>query len=244
MVQIRQFSLRALDGSDDRISLAAVPVEVLAAAHEAQLPDPDPILPAISQAELEEARQEGHRSGYQEGMQAGLQQAKTAAAQLEQQATSCLGIIQAQLAQMVAQHSDTLHRRTEEVGKLAFAIANKVAGHALKQDPLAEIEAMAQSCLSMLAGKLSVSIRLHPTLVDAIDKKLRVQMEQMGITAEVTCVEDSDMAVGDCRISWEQGEAVRDSASLWKNIERLLSLGDSVAEVKEKALDEVKIVNE
>ena len=98
---------------------------------------------------------------------------------------------------------------------------------------------MVREILPALHREAKITIRINPHAAAAITEELHAMEADMA--AHVRLVPTDAMAPGDARVTWENGAATRDAASLWTQIENILApagLLNTERTVKEYALGE------
>ena len=137
----------------------------------------------------------------------------------------------AHAAELLADHTaalnaaldDNRHATLAEAVDLASAIARKLAGHLLSQQPTAEIEALIAECLVSLDAVPHLVIRCAPELADAVREIALARIANSGFTGRLVVLGDPDQAAGDSKIEWADGGLVRDRAALEIEIERCIA---------------------
>jgi hypothetical protein len=84
----------------------------------------------------------------------------------------------------------------------------------------AEIAAVMQCILPKLKAEPRIVIQAHPDAVDGI--RIRLADFAPDLVERITLTPTSSIDAGDVRIGWQDGEAVRDGASLWREIAEVL----------------------
>ena len=170
----------------------------------------------FTETEMEAAR----AAAREEGFAAGMDRAREMA---EQQIALSLEQLLAQTGQLQQAMADEFNASRAEAGKLALEIAGKLAPALVSRQPLAETEALMSDCLSHLNAPPFLSVHIAPELADDLRQRLDRFAEQHGYTGTIKVLEDSDMAPGDCRISWNNGSVQRNSAEISARIEAAIN---------------------
>ena len=112
-----------------------------------------------------------------------------------------------------------MHEQTEGLSRLALTIAKKIAGNAIKEDPIAEIEALVKECVTSLIEEPTVAIYAHPDITQLLKQRLETMLEKMpSLSIELSVEGDAEIAAGDCRIEWTNGSAERNTDKLWEDV--------------------------
>jgi flagellar assembly protein FliH len=160
------------------------------------------------ETELARAREEAKRLGITEAAAAAEVRIADATSQIAGAATQLLS---------------TLDRECEIVRRdaaaLALATARTLAGTLIDAHPLAEIEALIESCLGPLRTVPRLVIRLRATDADALRQRLEPLAERAGFNGRLVVLGEDGIPAGDCRIEWADGGIVRDRAKALAEIE-------------------------
>jgi flagellar assembly protein FliH len=105
---------------------------------------------------------------------------------------------------------------------LAVTMAKKLAGALVERYPLAEIEAVARSVFGHLRAVPHVVVRVEASLVDAVKPRIDRVAAEAGFAGAVMVLGEPDIRVGDARIEWADGAAVRDSAALERVLDEVV----------------------
>jgi hypothetical protein len=83
-----------------------------------------------------------------------------------------------------------------------------------------EVRALVRIVLPALSQEPAIAVRANPrTAASVMQEVARLAPELM---AHVQTIECDDMAPGDVRVTWRNGAAVRDTASLWEQVSEAL----------------------
>lgn len=185
------------------------------AAAEAAEAAPPPPPPTFGEAELEMAR----KAAFEDGRAAALAESEKKA---ERQAAMALGVIGERLAELEAGSRSLRAASVEETVRLARAIAEKVAGAALKAAPAAPIETLVGECLERLFGEAQVVVRVPEGLGASMQVSLARIAGRAGFSGTVEVQEDPAVEQGDCRVDWTHGGAAHHGNDVWQQIETIL----------------------
>jgi len=181
------------------------------AARKVEPPPP----PTFTEADLAEAR----TAGFAEGHAAGIAEAEKRS---ERQAAMALGVIGERLAEVEKALAGARAVAVEETAALARAMARKVAGRALEQAALAEIEAVAAECLERLYGEARIVVHVGAGMAAVLEPRLHRIAARAGFGGSLVVEEDPEVGVGDCRLVWSNGGAERRTEDLWQAIDAVI----------------------
>lgn len=157
------------------------------------------------------ARDEGYKNGYDTGYANAINGLEAKIAErLEAVLTACTA-----LGAQRKQLEETLEA---EVAQIAYSIATRFAPALMDAHPLAEIESLVAECLDGCRREPRVVIRVHSSLLDAINDRIESLKLAGGFAGQVVLIDDPDLGPHDCRVEWPDGGAERDMMQLEKQI--------------------------
>jgi flagellar assembly protein FliH len=160
------------------------------------------------EAELARAREEAKRLGVTEASAAAETRIAESASRIAAAAAQVLSTLDRECE---------IARRT--AAALALATARTLAGTLIDARPLAEIEALIESCLGPLRKVPHFVIRLRAADADALRQRLEPLAERAGFSGRIVVLGEDGMAAGDCHIEWADGSMVRDRDKAASSIE-------------------------
>jgi flagellar assembly protein FliH len=166
--------------------------------------------PTFSEEEMEQAKKESAEEAFLAGKKEGLREAEKEQQQSLEAMTIVLSRVEEQLSVMQLEHQKKQEEQQSGLAQLILAAAQRVAGEALRRDGLSDIEEMIQNCLSGLFEVPDLLLIAHPDVIDGLKEKLPKQ---------VSFQADEALNPADCRLQWQHGEAIRDTESLWNEID-------------------------
>lgn len=180
----------------------------------------EPAPERVTAGMLAEAREAAYAAGRAEGLIEGEQSAIASSAKAIAAAAAALSD---RVAAMAASVEDSKRAMLADAVDLAAAIARKLAGGALAQQPTAEIEALVADCLASLDGVPHLVIRCHPDLAEAVKVIATDRIRTSGFTGRLIVMGEPDLRLGDCRLEWVDGGLVRDTAALNAEIDTTIA---------------------
>lgn len=174
---------------------------------EEDLPPPPP---TFSEEELEAARAMAYDKGRRDGLAEEKESQNTRAANL-------LETIVKSLPQIFA--AESLREKTYEREAVALALAafRTVFPFLESRHGLSEAESVIRAVLEDVEGRSEIAVDLHPDSVESIELHLKTVAERLE-HVRITVRPDERLKPGDCRLSWKDGGAVRDSQALAEEI--------------------------
>lgn len=173
----------------------------------------DTVVVTFDEDEMEVAKKSSYDDGFMAGKKEGLREAELQAQQHQAEITTVLGKVETGLQVLQQQYTTAITQRQSELGKLVLTCAEKIAGEALRKNPTDDIHEMITECLSGLFDTPEVTAIVNPHLVEELQNKL---------PSNVTLQADETVQINDCRITWQHGEAMRDSSNLWNEVEQVI----------------------
>lgn len=177
---------------------------------------------SFTQKDVERADSDGYQRGYQEGQQVGLTEGQQERFALDQQLATALESTISQLTTLVSEYQAKLKETYENVTLMAVEIARKIAGDALRDDPMPRIETMVRECVSQMMKEPKIIVNVHTSLFDIMQQKLHVISQEKGLGDAISVEENAALAPADCKIDWQDGGALLDTAHMWREIEKVV----------------------
>ena len=178
--------------------------------------------PAITQEALEAAKKEAFAQGRQEGLEQGREEGKGTRLALDEQIRTVLSSVDGQLADAHAEMESFRQKLNEENAQLILQIAKKVAGDALKEDPLPRIENFLQESMGIFFEAPMVEVRVHPDLKEALEKWLQELATRKEYEGKLVVESDEAMPKEDCKLEWKHGGAALNTDQMWDTIANVL----------------------
>jgi flagellar assembly protein FliH len=171
---------------------------------------------AIGERELAQATEAAFAKGEEAGRASAMASATARLAAL-------LEVLGGRLAKLEA---DAARRAAEEertAAALALAIGERLAGAALAQFPLAEIERLAAQCFAEARSAPHLAVTVAADLVEAVDQRLGAAAAAAGFAGRLVVLGDPDLQPGDARLEWADGGMSRDGAAIAQRIGDVLA---------------------
>lgn len=177
--------------------------------------EPEIIVPSFSEEELEQARAESFEAGKEEGR-------KEAASATEQRMLEVLENASEQLNSIYTTQGEANHEIGREMISVSTAIAKKMFPDLNARNALGEVERVVQETLKAVTEEPRIQIMVNPELREPLTERLGTMTHRAGFEGKVFVNPDPAMPLGDCRIEWSNGAAVRDADALWTMIEGII----------------------
>lgn len=191
------------------------PEEPVAAEVEEEEAEPEEVIPTFSEEELEQARAEGFEAGKEEGR-------REAADATEQRLLETVEAACAQLADVYNTQTEANRDIAREMISISTVIAKKMFPDLNARNALGEVERVVQETLKAVTEEPRIQIMVNPELREPLTERLGTMTHRAGFEGKVFVNPDPAMALGDCRIEWSNGAAVRDGEELWEMIEEII----------------------
>lgn len=191
----------------------------------------EPPAPTFSEQEVGTAKGQAREEGFREGLESGLAQLERERALREQATSAAAAALAVQFDALIDRQQRFFDAQGPLLTQIALAAARRVAGHALRTEPTAEIEAMIERCLKELADEQPLRVAVHadilPLIEAAYEEKARLRPKD---TQRLLFSADSKLGqLDDCRIEWPSGMLERNQADSWTRIELALAAFDPAA---------------
>ncbi|MFH1805544.1 MAG: FliH/SctL family protein [Pseudomonadota bacterium] len=183
-------------------------------------PPPPPIYTEEQMTEkLAEASALAREEGLAEGTAQGLEQGRQEILQsLDKTVSDTAIVLGGHLAHIDEQQKRANARIAEDSIHVARAIMRKIAPAWVAQNDLMEIEQIVRQCLSNLFDVPKVLVQVHPDIAAALNERITEIGRSRGFSGQLLVVGEAGVLPGDCRVSWGDGTAVRETAALWAEI--------------------------
>lgn len=172
----------------------------------------------VAEAEAR-AREAAFAEGQQQGLEAGRQEIL---ASLEKHLADTLETVGGHLAHIDEQQKRAQASIAEDSIHVATAIMRKLAPAWTSDDVLVEIEHIVRQSLSNLFDTPKVMVQVHPDLTEPLEEKVQEIARTRGFSGQIVVVGEHSIEIGDCRVSWGDGTAVRDSRRIWGEINAIV----------------------
>lgn len=165
----------------------------------------------LSDAALEEVKQQARMEGYSRGYAEGRGGVEAQAAQLIAAAAESLADRGQAFTSLL---DDTLKTIRSDAAELCREVARKLASNLIARQPEAELMALFEDCLQSLKDVPHLVIRCHPGLADRIRGGAEARMASAGFEGRLVVISDPAEALSDGRIEWADGGLVRNLAAI------------------------------
>jgi flagellar assembly protein FliH len=177
---------------------------------------PPQITPDAHQAAVATAEQRG----YERGIASAEAQAKGEA---ERRTAAAYERIAGALAGLAVELKSIEGRIEAEAVEVAVAVAGRLASALIAREPLAEIAALATECFGAVVAAPHVVVRVNNELYPATRERLDQIARARGFEGRLVVLGETDIALGDCRIEWADGGAIRERAAVEAAINDLVA---------------------
>jgi flagellar biosynthesis/type III secretory pathway protein FliH len=176
--------------------------------------DPEVILPVFSAAELMAARDEAAQDSRDRTLAEADETARAVASRTLAQIAAQITESRLEAVSIAEQSAEAIARLLLDCFATAFPVLSARHGPG-------ELAAVLREILPALHREPKITVRISPHLVSAMTDE--IQSLDADLAARVRLIPTDAVAPGDARITWENGAATRDAASLWEQIENILA---------------------
>ena len=157
--------------------------------------------------------------GYRNGFEAGQREAAVAN---ERRNVQALGDIGDALNLIAARFAGIETRMETEAVDVAVAVARKLTGELLANEPLAAVTALVSDCFRHLVAIPHIVVRINDAFYDAAHIEIEQLAKQSGFQGRLVILAEPDIAGGDCKIEWADGGVVLERAATEAKITELV----------------------
>ncbi len=184
---------------------------------------PPPPPPTFSEDELEATRAMAKNIGYAEGYDAGLAHAAEQANEKQLAAQRTIANLSHHISELPARYQALLESEAKQLTDLVLLISQKVSGTILDTNAAEAVASLVTSCLPIILSKPLLVIELHPAAFDQTMDSIESLLQTSGFEGQVQFRSNTSIGEYDAILDWGAGQATRNTAELWKEIERLLA---------------------
>jgi flagellar assembly protein FliH len=156
---------------------------------------------------------------YRDGFDAGQREAK---AESDRRAALALEQIGIAIKGIAARFSGIETRMETEAVDVAIAVARKLCGALIANEPLGEITGLVGECFSHLVATPHLVVRINDSLYEAAREQIERLAKQSGFEGRLVILAEPEIASGDCRIEWADGGVVLERAAIEAKIDELV----------------------
>lgn len=157
----------------------------------------------VAQADLDAARTAGFNAGQDQARREAEAQTGAMLAQLIRSADMLL-----------AAQDERLAAIEEQAVHLSVLTAQRLAGAALADKPLAQLAGAARECLAHARSAPHLLIRVHESLIEKVESMVAGLVRETGFAGKLVVLGEPDMLLGDGRIEWADGGLVIDRSKI------------------------------
>lgn len=173
---------------------------------------PPPPPPVFSEEEMERARKEAYQQGYKAAM-------AEADSSRERKIADLLQVISREFSTLFAAEDLRNAQFEAESVRLTLATFQRLFPALDKKLGLTEVQSVISDVLENQREQTEMKLEVMPDYVEPIHDYVQRILRQANISGVCNVIGNQAMGPGDCRLTWEQGGAQRDSQQLAENIE-------------------------
>jgi flagellar assembly protein FliH len=174
-----------------------------------------PPAPMFSEEELAAARIQAFEAGKREGRSESL-------ASIEQQVAATLDRLATDIATLFATQTANNDAMARDTASLALAVAKKLFPRLYATHGLSEIVGVTEEILANLIREPRLVVSVHEMHADVLRTRLNEFLARRGFAGVLDLRGESGLGAGDCKIEWMGGDAARDTAALFAEIENVI----------------------
>ena len=168
-------------------------------------PDRDRAPSAASAELIAAAEARGYRNGFEAAQ-------REAVVMTERRTAQALGDIGEAINLIAARFAGIETRMETEAVDVAVAVARKLTGQLLDNEPLAAVTALVSDCFRHLVATPHLVVRVNDGLYDVARVEIEKLAKQSGFQGRLVILAEPDIAGGDCKIEWADGGVVLERA--------------------------------
>lgn len=212
MAAVRKFLFdRSFDIAESEPDASAEPAEAGGSAAEPEPPPP----PTFTEEDLAAARNEAFQQGREQGI-------REAAEGLDKAILDTLSTVGERMADVLQDQANVEADARDDAVKVGLAVARKLFPDLNERNGLGEVERIVAQAMAMVLGDATLVIRVNDQLAEPLKERLETLKTRIMFRGGVALEGRDDIPVGDCRIDWANGGAIRDTAAIWQAIDGVL----------------------
>jgi len=181
---------------------------------EPEVPETPPA-PTFTEEELAVARKQAFEAGKREGISESL-------ASIEQQVAITLDRLATDIGALFAAQTTNNDAMARDAANLALAVAKKLFPRLHETHGLGEIVGVTEEILANLIREPRLVVSVHEMHAEALRSRFNEFLARRGFAGTLDLRGESGLGAGDCRIEWMGGDAARDTAALFAEIENVI----------------------
>jgi len=221
-MKMERFAFKELGHSEENRSPAPIKIFTPSGRVKESLPPPPPPPPTFSEAELKTAERDGFQKGFIEGMADGKRQAENLQAANEAALLAMLAQFTQSLIPLFDDYRKLALQVREDMPKVAFAVARKVAGSSLAENASAVVNDITVRCCESLITEPKITITVHESLGDALEKRLQEVAARLPAATDIIIQRSPELPLSDCRVEWKNGFMERSVEQLLGQLEGVI----------------------
>jgi flagellar assembly protein FliH len=174
-----------------------------------------PATPSEIAQKIAAAEAKAHRDGFDAGQ-------REAKAESDRRAALALEEIRMAVQTIATRFSGVENRMETEAVDVAVAVARKLCGALIANEPLGEITALVKDCFAHLVSTPHLVVRINDSLYEAVHERIERLAKQSGFEGRLVILAEPEIETGDCRIEWADGGVVLERAAIEAKINELV----------------------
>jgi flagellar assembly protein FliH len=174
-----------------------------------------PATPAEIAQKIATAEAKAHRDGFDAGQ-------REAKAESDRRAALALEEIKIAVQTIATRFSGVENRMETEAVDVAVAVARKLCGALIANEPLGEITALVKDCFAHLVSTPHLVVRINDSLYEAVRERIERLAKQSGFEGRLVILAEPEIETGDCKIEWADGGVVLERAAIEAKINELV----------------------
>lgn len=174
-----------------------------------------PAAPTFSEEEMAAARKQAYDKGKHDGVAEAL-------AGIEQKISVSLNKIGNEVGSLFSTQRTNNDALAQDAAHLALAVAKKLFPRLHETHGLGEIVGVTEEILAHLIREPRLVVLVNEMHADTLRTRLLDFLGKRGFSGNLELRGDSTLGAGDCRIEWMGGDAARNTATLFAEIETVI----------------------
>lgn len=201
---------------------------------DAPIEEEEEVVPTFSEEDIAAARQQGFNDGKIEG-------AQEAQESIENEISKALETIGQKLTEIFKIQNLVNEALSKDAVAVSLAVGRKLFPKLNEEHGLGEITSMVESVLGQVIQEPKITIYGNDKYTEHLSERIEIFLSSRGFEGDVNILGDESIDLGDCRIEWSNGEAVRNMSALLDDMTETI---EQYTDVSESAIGDAVENNE
>ncbi len=173
------------------------------------------IVPTFSEEQVIAAREEGIAIGRE-------QERTEILGAIEQQTMKTMASVEKHLGELFNAQENANEAMLRDGLVVATAVVRRLFPGLSQEHAQKEVEDVITSVMEMVIDEPRVAVTVNEKLHPHMEKIITEMAAKKGFAGKLTLLSDENIQIGDCKVVWGKGSAVRDTEAMWREIDAII----------------------